>query len=582
VIVVVFVVALAAAVRLPTLNQPPLEAHGFRQTQTAYTATEFHAHGIDVLHPRLPVLGEPFEVPFEFPLYQAIAQVPMAAGLTPVEALRGTDLAFFLLTGLLLWILVRQLASPLAGVLALVAFVAAPFGLLWGRAAMIEYLATAASLGLVLAVMRWRDTRRWPWALVAIFAGSVALLVKVTTGVLWILPALAYAAPTSGAGLRGWIRAHFSPVMLAIIGAPVGAALAWTRHADRIKGAHHATAWLTSRELQTWNFGTLRQRLSLHSWLLVADRIQHYLSLLPWWLFPLLLLPALRLPQRNIWIAIGLVTVLGPAIFFNLYVVHDYYLAAVSPAVAAVLGLGVTTALESRYRLVAGAAVFAVAVLSLLAVRSYWGAAYRTINVAHAFPAVPELRANTTPDDLIVVEGYDWSPEILFEAQRRGQMLPERIATRSFVTGLARHGYRFVVSPSLSDDAIALLLTSPWNGSLGKQLRVMAEDEHGLRSAHVATTDDPRAAEQSGLPRLVQEPFAIACDAAPSVLPSGAVTWVTFDGPPADTTVTVAGYGALPARRALRVTSADRRVGRSLRVSCHGSATLTVTAVRGG
>ncbi len=52
-----------------------LEKHAFRQTQTAYTARVFHEDGIDLLHPKLPVLGEPFEVPFEFPLFQAAASL---------------------------------------------------------------------------------------------------------------------------------------------------------------------------------------------------------------------------------------------------------------------------------------------------------------------------------------------------------------------------------------------------------------------------------------------------------------------------------------------------------------------------
>lgn len=61
---------LAAFVRLPTLDQPLVEAHAFRQTQTAYTALLFHEQGVDLLHPKLPVMGEPFEVPFELPLFR--------------------------------------------------------------------------------------------------------------------------------------------------------------------------------------------------------------------------------------------------------------------------------------------------------------------------------------------------------------------------------------------------------------------------------------------------------------------------------------------------------------------------------
>ena len=79
---IALVVVLAALVVYvaPTLDAPLLEKHAFRQTQTAWTARVFHEDGVDLLHPKLPVFGEPFEAPFEFPLFQALATVPMAAG----------------------------------------------------------------------------------------------------------------------------------------------------------------------------------------------------------------------------------------------------------------------------------------------------------------------------------------------------------------------------------------------------------------------------------------------------------------------------------------------------------------------
>src|SRR3990172_12922435 len=93
---VVGALAIAVAVRAPTLDQPLLEAHSFRQTQTAYTALVFHEQGIDLLHPKMPVLGAPFEVPFEFPLFQAGASLVMDAGVRPDVALRLSGLACFL------------------------------------------------------------------------------------------------------------------------------------------------------------------------------------------------------------------------------------------------------------------------------------------------------------------------------------------------------------------------------------------------------------------------------------------------------------------------------------------------------
>ena len=106
----------------PTLDAPLLEKHAFRQTQTAWTARVFHEDGIDLLHPKLPVFGEPFEAPFEFPLFQALATVPMAAGVAEDTALRLTCLACFVLTALLLWGLVRHVAGPVSGVGAVVVF----------------------------------------------------------------------------------------------------------------------------------------------------------------------------------------------------------------------------------------------------------------------------------------------------------------------------------------------------------------------------------------------------------------------------------------------------------------------------
>ena len=50
-------------IHLPTFDQPLVERHNFRQTQTAFTARIYHEQGIDLFHPKLPVLGPPWEVP---------------------------------------------------------------------------------------------------------------------------------------------------------------------------------------------------------------------------------------------------------------------------------------------------------------------------------------------------------------------------------------------------------------------------------------------------------------------------------------------------------------------------------------
>jgi len=62
------ILVLVVLTRLPTLGQPLVERHDWRQTQTAYTALIYSQSGVDLLHPQVPVLGPPYDLPFEFPL----------------------------------------------------------------------------------------------------------------------------------------------------------------------------------------------------------------------------------------------------------------------------------------------------------------------------------------------------------------------------------------------------------------------------------------------------------------------------------------------------------------------------------
>ena len=333
----VVVAALASLVVYvaPTLDAPLLEKHAFRQTQTAFTAREFHEGGLDLLHPKLPVFGEPFEVPFEFPLFQALATIPMKLGVAEDTALRATSLACFLLTALLLYGLVRYVAGPVSGVAALVAFTLTPLAVVWSRTSMIEYLATAGAVGFAWALILWRERRQHVFFVLALVAGLVGVLVKPTTALFWIIPGLAYR-PSTREGAR---RRRFDPLTMVAIGVPLAALALWTRHADRIKAASPITEWLTSGNLRRWNHGWVRQRLDGDMWWLILERLPTVVGL-----FGILLLPAIvagvRSRQRWFWLGIVSAAVLPPLVFMNLYVHHDYYLVGVSPALAALVGLG--------------------------------------------------------------------------------------------------------------------------------------------------------------------------------------------------------------------------------------------------
>jgi 4-amino-4-deoxy-L-arabinose transferase-like glycosyltransferase len=99
-------------------------------------------------------------VPFEFPLFQAAASAVMDFGVADDRAMRVTGLACFLLTALLLFGLVRHVAGRVSAFAALAAFVFTPFALVWGRASLMEYLATAGAVGFTSEVVPCRTPAR--------------------------------------------------------------------------------------------------------------------------------------------------------------------------------------------------------------------------------------------------------------------------------------------------------------------------------------------------------------------------------------------------------------------------------------
>ena len=361
---------------MPTLRQPLVDVHEFRQAQTAYTARVFHEKGIDLLHPQLPVFGPDSEVPFEFPLFQAVASVVMTLGLAPDTAVRSTSLLFFLVSGLLLYGLVRELFGRRAAGAAALVFLFSPFAMVWSRAGMIEYLAVAGSLGYFWAGVRWRRLRQWPYAAAAIGSGLVAMLVKPTTGAFWIIPLLVYEAGPRVGGWREWLARRRDPVLGAIVLVPLVAGLAWTRHADAIKAAAPATEWLTSRALEEWNFGTFEQRTTLWTWSTIGGRVQRLLVGVPLWLAAVAVALAFRgSPRKGTLLAVAASAFGTVFVFYNLYVVHDYYLAAVSAQLAILIGVVAAAVVQrGNVRLAFIGALVLVAGLSwrLYDQRGYW------------------------------------------------------------------------------------------------------------------------------------------------------------------------------------------------------------------
>jgi len=433
---------LCALVHLPTLDQPLLETQSFRQTHTAYNALIFYRDGIDLLRPQLPVFGPPFVFPIEFPIFQALASLVMGLGVAPDVAVRLTALACFLATGALLWRLVVRLAGEAAGMAGLVAFLFSPLGLLVSRMSLIEYLATGAALAFVVWSLNWHERGHRKWLVAAIAAGAVAMLVKPTTAFMYFVPVLVLGCSSwrdSRPSASGAPRYSFALGLL--LGLPVLLGAAWTLYADGVRSSYEAASWFTAAGgISAYYFGTLDQKLDPSTWFQLIEEAERLLFGSAIWLWAILgVVAAYAVRRRAFALALVLSGALGPLVFTNQYLVpgQEYYMAAVSPFVAIVIGVGLGWLWRSRRQSVSRVAMASLAVgwiVTLHLTQGYWGRQFAGVHdQGQILPAAEFVAAHSRPDELVLLAGQDWNPAVFYYARREGFMVrgslgPEEVA----------------------------------------------------------------------------------------------------------------------------------------------------------
>ena len=190
----------------------------------------------------------------------------MDLGLPPDVAMRTLGLITFLATGWLLFRLLARLAGTVAAIAGLIAFLFSPFGLFWGRTSLIEYLATAAALAFLLTGIRWLDGRRTSDYAMAMTAGVLAMLVKITTGAFYLLPLLLYRPRDKRTAILEWPA-------LALVAIPAVAGRLWISYTDALKAATPAARFQMSGEMINFNFGTPQMRLDPEVLLPIASAI---------------------------------------------------------------------------------------------------------------------------------------------------------------------------------------------------------------------------------------------------------------------------------------------------------------------
>ena len=407
------------------LFQPLLDAHAFRQCQTAVTA-EYLAQDLSpwrMFVYETPLLGAPWRIPMEFPLFQwIVALLHRATGAEIDLAGRVTAMLFHLACLWPAWSITRSLGGGFRewAVFATLMLLA-PVYHHWSRSCLIETTAVFLALGFLAAAIAWvQNGRAWALALGTMTA-VLAAVVKVTT-----FPPFAGAAVCYGLwlGLSGSVPRRAAIVRTAVLAVPFGVALAcliaWVQASDAVKAASPVAVRLTSAALGDWNYGSLAQRLSSQLWLGTIAR--RAIPEAGGWLGVAVAAAALvwLRDSRRLLIGFLLLTYIGTFLLFtNLHVVHNYYQAANGAILIAAITVALA-AVSRGWKPIWTAVLLAAVILpNLWSFRFYAADEWRDFSRDGRLAAAAVLQERVPADDVIVVAGMDWSSEIACYAHRR-------------------------------------------------------------------------------------------------------------------------------------------------------------------
>ncbi len=467
----VLLLLVAAGLRLQYITAPLLDAHRWRQVDTAAVARAFYEGPMNPLKPEANWGGAHGYVESEFPLLSLVVSICYKLfGVTETWG-RLVVVFFSLTTVALVYVLARDLIDHPAGLAAAFLVAVSPGAVFYGRAFMPDTLMVCFSVGAILGFHRYltRDSRR------ALLAGSASLALAVLVK----LPAIIVAAPLA---VMVWQARRWAVVrdraLIAALVVPALLSAAWYWHAYQLFretgltfGVFGTTKtyppdiapgpWTTA--FSKWSSLDL-----LTSWTFYETMISRLwlLHLTP----PGLALSAIgillwrRVPRRAIvdsWFLAMLVFILAAGYG---QMGHDYYQLPLVAICAFYFAAAARNAFDGDWiaRAIGSGLRWQVAVAAVLgAVASLAFVNSRVID-RHFRPENPDVRmlragqaiAQAADDGALIVAVDDYgvnSPMLLYFAHARGWSLDAETARADAVRGLTSRGARYFATTRLSD-----------------------------------------------------------------------------------------------------------------------------------
>jgi 4-amino-4-deoxy-L-arabinose transferase-like glycosyltransferase len=405
-LVLIAIAVVAVAVRLIAIDQPFIDNWSWRQSDVAAIARNFYAHGFHFAYPRIDWAGDaPGYVGTEFPILPFIAALCYRIGGVHEWIGRMQAVIFFAASLPFFFLLVRNIFGGIAATWATIFYSFAPLSIVSSRAFMPDIPSLSLALIGLYFFLRWIDSERTKFLVVAATAVSLSILIKLPTALIG-LPLLFLAWEK-----WRWNFVRQPALWLFAVVALLPSAI-WYWHAHEIALRCYPHHFFGAGGIQIENFAWYLKiaRLTVTSTLtpllfiaavigLFAGPRRRHARLFHWWLIAMLLF----------------IVIVG---YGNR---HQWYQLPLVP-IAAAFGGATCALIASRFSNMRRALI----VLSILFVGSFGLFSFKYAHPVYRSRSSAELRdlglelKRTTPEGSLIIAADNGDPTVFYYGERRG------------------------------------------------------------------------------------------------------------------------------------------------------------------
>lgn len=424
------------------LSEPVFSIHSFRQSQTALTSYYLIENGFSFNY-ETPVVGFPWSIPFEFPLYQWIVSIIssifnfnlLATGRF-VSSLLGFMCVVPIYKSLFSLGISRKYFFYISSL-----FLTSPLYLYWSGTFMIESTALFFTLYFFYYSIKIFNCN---YQFKNFFVGglflTLALLQKVTT----VLPVLVLVCIYYFFNFNLYtliVKKKFIILFFLLFILPVLILICWVNFTDSVKELNPIGLSLTSKALHGWNWGDINIRFSKLLWIdtvfkrnIISNSPLGYIGLLA----SLLCFSFSKYHTKKIIISLIFLFIFPFVLFPKLHQIHNYYQYAnfvfyillLSTSIIYLTEFVIIKLLNKSLNLNIILAIVFTCLVSINFSKFYFGGygkdrfAEKDISHNRTYLVSEFIKKNTPRHLPIIVYGFDWSSDIAFHSERKSLTLP--------------------------------------------------------------------------------------------------------------------------------------------------------------